>query len=175
MCVCCTPSGLEKLLDDRSRLEGAVAAGDPGADRVMRTLMMQRKLQDIAAAQAAEIAAAETELQRLQQRSFPCFPDGVAAGSNGACIVPAMSATASSSSHPAHGPANSTKAQPASAAKYGGGVVAAPGGAFAPAGSRALRPVAPQIKAVAPDTKVTGSPRAAAQPGRLVAPQGGKK
>jgi hypothetical protein len=67
-------AGLEKLLDDRARLEGAAAAGDPGSHRMARTLRMQRQLQDIEAAQAAEIEAATAELTKLQQRCFPCLP-----------------------------------------------------------------------------------------------------
>lgn len=165
-------AGLEKLLDDRSRLEGAVAAGDPGPDRTMRTLMMQRKLHDIAAAQAAEIAAAEAELSALQQRSFPCFPGGGVAGA-AADFIPALSVAASTSSHL---PSASHSPKASAGARYGGGVVASPGGSFAPSGSRGLKPVAP-TKAVAGDTKMTGSPKSAGtgQPGKLVAPRSGRR
>lgn len=170
-------SGLEKLLDDRARLESAVAAGDPGSDRVMRTLMVQRKLQEIAAAQAAEITAAEAELQRLQQRSFPCFTSGVAAGSGGACIIPAAPSAASSSPHAHQAAVNSSRAWPASA-RHGGGVVAASRADFVPTGSTSLRPLAPKLKVVGPDAQLQGSPglaSGAAPPGMLVGATSGRK
>lgn len=160
-------TGLEKLLDDRARLEGAVAAADPGPDRTIRTLMMQRKLRDIAAAQAAEVTAAEAELHSLQQRSFPCFPAGGSAAD--AAFIPAISVISSvSSSHPAHASGStSARSQPPAAGNYGGGIVASSRAPFAPSGTRDLRPVVPST-VKGSDGKPSGSPRVAAvQPGRL--------
>lgn len=170
-------AGLEKLLDDRGRLEGAAAAGDPGSDRTARSLRMQRQLLDIAAAQAAEIEAASAELARLQQRCFPSLPAAAGAGSRigagGSSSVAASMASAAAAgiSLAAAGSGLGPSAAAAAAGggravapHFGGGVVASGGGAFAPAGSRGrMRARLPAAAAVVgPDGKL---PAAAASAG----------
>jgi hypothetical protein len=172
-------TGLEKLLDDRARLEGAAAAGDPGSDRMVRTLCMQRQLQDIAAAQAAEIAAATAELTKLQQRCFPCLPavgsgnlaSGVGAGAHSSVQCSMASAAAAGMSLAVAGGrlipgalagAGRTAAAVGPAGHFGGGVVASGGGSFAPTGSRG-RVMGRLPAAAGPDAK----PVAAAGAGRV--------
>jgi predicted RNA polymerase sigma factor len=45
----------------------------------MRTAVLSRRLRDIEAAQEAEIAALKAEVERLERRTFPRFPEPVAA------------------------------------------------------------------------------------------------
>lgn len=172
-------AGLEKLLDDRGRLEGAAAAGDLGSDRTARSLRMQRQLLDIAAAQAAEIEAASAELTRLQQRCFPSLPaaagagSGIGAGGSSSVAASMASAAAAGVSLAAAGSGLGPSAAAAAAGggrAVGGGVVASGGGAFAPAGSRGrMRARLPAAAAVVgPDGKLPAAAAAAGAggPGR---------
>lgn len=49
----------------------------------MRVAAAARKLRDIAAAQDAEIAALTAELRRLEDRTFPRFPNAPRAAGSG--------------------------------------------------------------------------------------------
>ena len=58
---------------NKSKKEEQDAGGKKSAARRMRSLVTERKLADIAKAQAEEISLLEKELERLRRRTFPSF------------------------------------------------------------------------------------------------------
>eukprot|EP00775_Hariotina_reticulata_P010178 gene10178-10338_t len=137
--------GLETLAEDRARLEGPAHAADTRHDKTMHSLMMQSKLRDIAAAQAAEIAAAQAELAMLQERSLPFF----SANSQAAAAAAAVSSNMTPTNNLAAGAGGNIRQVTASAGGRPGGlaansaalraaagVSAVASGAFVPTGRR---------------------------------------
>jgi hypothetical protein len=51
---------------------------EPTTPSRMRSMVVTRKLKDIAAAQDAELASQRAELTRLERKNFPHFPDPAA-------------------------------------------------------------------------------------------------
>ncbi|KAJ9514055.1 hypothetical protein QJQ45_021148 [Haematococcus lacustris] len=65
--------GLQRVLEEQQRLRASMGAADEAIDRRLKSLVTHKKLKEIALAQADEVRALSSELDRLRLKTYPTF------------------------------------------------------------------------------------------------------